>query len=116
VLRPVRGQGPGGEDFRGYEMHLGRTTGEGLAQPFLTIAGEGPHGAVSASGRVMGCYVHGLFEAGGLRAAMLRKLGAPSTGADHGQVIDDALDEIADVLDRSLDLAALARTAGLPAT
>lgn len=116
VLRPVRGQGPGGEDFRGYEMHLGQTTGEGLARPFLTVDGEGPHGAVSASGRVMGCYVHGLFKTGNLRAAMLRRLGAPSTGTDHGRVVDDALDEIADVLERSLDVAALARTAGLTAT
>ena len=113
VLRPVRGRGPGGGDFTGYEMHVGRTTGPGLAMPFLEIAGEGPHGAVAADGRIAGGYVHGLFQAGAYRAAFLESLGARSLGADHGEVVDAALDEIADVLEQSLDLAALTQIANL---
>jgi len=113
VLRPVRGCGSGGGDFTGYEMHVGRTTGAGLATPFLEIAGEGPHGAVAADGRIAGGYVHGLFQAGAFRAAFLESLGARGSDVDHGEVVDAALDEIAGVLEQSLDLAALTRIANL---
>ena len=111
VLRPVRGHGFGGAAFTGYEMHVGRTTGAGLSTPFLEIEGEGPHGAAAADGRVAGAYVHGLFQAGGFRAAFLASLGARSSRRDHGQVVEAALDEIADVLEQSLDLASLAQIA-----
>ena len=47
------------------------------------------------------------------RSALLASLGAPSSGLDHGQIVDQALDEIAAVLERSLDIPALARIAGL---
>jgi len=113
VLRPVRGQGPRGGAFRGYEMHVGRTTGAGLARPFLTIDGEGAHGAVSADGRVAGAYVHGLFEAGGLRRDLIAELGATSAGLDHASQTEAALDEIAEILGRSVDVDALSRIAGL---
>jgi len=111
ILRPVRGRGIGGGDFTGYEMHVGRTTGPALATPFLEIAGEGPHGAVAADGRIAGGYVHGLFQAGAYRATFLESLGARSLGVDHGEVVDSALDEIAGVLEQSLDLAALTQIA-----
>ena len=113
VLRPVRGHGARGGAFRGYEMHIGRTTGAGLAHPFLSIDGEGPHGAVSADGRVAGAYIHGLFEAGALRRELIEDLGAASTGHDHAWLTEAALDEIAGILERSIDIAALSRIAGL---
>ncbi len=112
LLQPVAGHGLGA-DFDGYEMHVGETSGAGLSRPLLTLAGEGDHGAVSADGRIMGAYVHGLFQAGAFRAAFLASLGATSSGRDHGDVVDAALDEIAAVLEASLDIAALARIAGL---
>jgi adenosylcobyric acid synthase len=113
VLRPVRGHGLEGAEFTGYEMHVGRTTGAGLSRPFLEIAGKGAHGAVTANGRIAGAYVHGLFQAGAFRAALLESLGARASGVDHGQVVDAALNEIAGVLEQSLDLAALAQIANL---
>ena len=113
VLRPVRGHAAGGNAFRGYEIHIGRTTGPGLDRPFLAIDGEGPHGATSADGRIAGAYVHGLFEAADMRAALLRDLGAKSSGRDHAHVVDAALDEIAAVLEQAIDIAALAEIAEL---
>ena len=113
VLRPVRGRGLGAE-FAGYEMHMGRTAGAGLGAPFLDIAGEGPHGATAEDGRVAGGYVHGLFQSGAFRAAFLASFGARASGVDHDRIVDAALDEIAGVLERSLDLPALARIANLP--
>ncbi|MCK7492588.1 MAG: hypothetical protein MZW92_14170 [Comamonadaceae bacterium] len=67
---------------RGYEMHMGRTAGDGpgaaLAAAWLDGAGgAAPEGAVSADGRVMGSYVHGLFGADGFpRATGWRRIGA----------------------------------------
>ncbi|HEX3500191.1 MAG TPA: cobyric acid synthase, partial [Stellaceae bacterium] len=49
-----------GQKVRGYEMHVGTTTGPGMARPMLRL-GDGGAGAVSADGRVAGCYLHGLF-------------------------------------------------------
>jgi adenosylcobyric acid synthase len=112
TLRPVAGAGFDAR-LSGYEMHVGVTAGAGLQRPFLDLDGQGPHGACSADGRIMGGYVHGLFESGGFRSAFLRRLGARSAGLDHGDLVDQALDEIADQLAEHLDIPTLARIAGL---
>jgi adenosylcobyric acid synthase len=120
TLRPVEGvlaEGvlmQGGAAFAGYEIHLGVTTGPGLAQPLLRFADGAADGAVSADGRIAGAYVHGLFDKGTARAALLGGLGAGSTGIDRSVEIDTALDEIADMLERNLDIPAISRIAGLP--
>jgi adenosylcobyric acid synthase len=111
TLTQVRGRS-GAAEFQGYEIHVGRTWGAGLARPFLEVEGRA-HGAVSADGRVMGGYVHGLFDAGDFRAAFLQGFGAGSTGLDQTQVVDEALDDIAAVLDAHLDIPRLAALAGL---
>lgn len=117
VLEPCRGLTPGGAPYEGFEMHMGRTTGEGLARPWLRRtddAGAGVgEGAISADGRVFGAYVHRLFDSGPARAELLAGLGAASTALDHRLQVDLALDEIAAVLETHLDVAALARLAGL---
>jgi adenosylcobyric acid synthase len=112
TLRPVTGAGLDAR-LSGYEMHVGVTAGPGLQRPFLDLDGEGPHGACSSDGRILGGYVHGLFEAGVFRAAFLGRLGARSAGLDHGERVDLALDEIAGQLAEHLDITTLARIAGL---
>ena len=72
-----------------------------------------PDGAVSPDGRVRGAYVHGLFERGEARAALLAELGAVSDGVDQSVRVDQALDEIAAVLERAFDIPSLAAIAGL---
>jgi adenosylcobyric acid synthase len=118
VLQPVGGRGFGGRsfgggEFAGYEMHVGQTTGPGLARPFLEIFGAGPHGAMTADGRIAGAYVHGLFQAGSFRKAFLEDFGARSSGVDHAEIVDAALDEIASVLESALNVDALAQIANL---
>jgi adenosylcobyric acid synthase len=100
--------------FEGYEIHIGRTQGPDTARPFLHTQ-TGPQGAVSADGRIAGCYVHGLFQQGTARAAILQSLGASSTSTNHGAIVETALDEIAAVLAERLDIPGLAAIAGLPA-
>jgi adenosylcobyric acid synthase len=96
-----------GEPVRGYEMHMGRTSGPALARPMLELAGR-PEGAVSADGRIMGCYVHGLFAADGFRHAFLARLRERSTsGVAYEQQIDATLDALADHLESSVDMAGL---------
>ena len=114
VLEPCRGRtvvGAGAYD--GFEMHMGRTTGAGLGRPLLRREDGTGEGAVSADGRVAGCYIHRLFDAGAARAALLAELGVASEAVDHRIAVDAALDEIAAALEVHVDIAALARLAGL---
>jgi adenosylcobyric acid synthase len=102
-----------GTSVRGYEMHLGMTTGTGLARPMLDLDGR-PDGAVSADGRVAGCYLHGLFASDPFRRAFLARLGAAAGAVAYEQMIERVLDGLADHLERHLDLAALLAAARPP--
>ena len=114
VLEPCSGRTVLGDGaYDGFEMHMGRTTGEGLTRPLLWREDESGEGAVSADGRVSGCYVHRLFDSGAARAALLGELGVTSQAIDHRIAVDAALDEIAAALELHLDIPALARLAGL---
>jgi adenosylcobyric acid synthase len=112
-LDQVRGRElKSGEPIHGYEMHIGRTTGPALASPMLDLAGR-PDGAVCADGRIMGCYVHGLFAADGFRHAFLSRLRPrAASGLVFEQQIEQTLDALASHLEASVDvegLLALAR-------
>jgi adenosylcobyric acid synthase len=113
TVRPARAvERASGLAVEGYEIHLGRTTGPGTDRPMLTLDGRGD-GAVGHGGRVMGCYLHGLLAADGFRHAYLRRIRdrAPSPLA-YAAAVEAALDEVAEHLERCLDLAAILRLAG----
>ena len=93
-----------GELVRGYEMHMGSTSGPDTARPFLQLDDK-PEGARDASGRIGGCYVHGLFAADGYRRAFLRELGTETGGFGFDATVEVTLDHLADHLDAALDLA-----------
>ena len=59
--------------------------------------------AISADGRVAGCYVYGLFGADAFRRAYLAGFGAASDLAYEARV-EATLDALADHLERHLDL------------
>ena len=78
-----------GLELRGYELHVGDSRSSGAA-PFATLVRPDGRriadGAVSADGRVLGTYVHGLFENETFRAALLLTLArrrgvSPPSGA-----------------------------------
>ncbi len=93
-----------GEAVRGYEMHVGATTGASRDRAMLDLDGYAD-GAVSPDGRVMGCYVHGLFAADGFRRAFLARLGhASSGGIGHEARIESVLDGLADHLEDHMDV------------
>ena len=100
-----------GLEVEGYEIHIGATTGPDRARPFAHVAGQ-PEGALSADGRIIGSYLHGLFRADAFRAAFLRRLGAQSSGLAYGRVVEETLDALAAHMETHLDvdgLLALAR-------
>ena len=93
-----------GPAVHGYEMHMGLTDGADGKRPMLELDGR-PDGAVSADGRVMGCYLHGLFAADGFRRAFLDRLAARATsGPAFEHRLESTLDALADHLEAHLDL------------
>jgi adenosylcobyric acid synthase len=93
-----------GEAVRGYEIHMGRTRGPGCGRPMLQLEGA-VDGAVSPDGRVMGCYLHGLFAADRFRHAFLDRIRRREpSGVGHEARVEAALDGLAAHLERCLDL------------
>nr|WP_315381777.1 cobyric acid synthase [uncultured Sphingomonas sp.] len=105
ALRPAQGTALGAE-IRGYEMHMGVTTGPDTAQPFATLD-SGSDGAIASDGRVLGTYLHGLFASTDLRRALLARIGIASTGIDYAASVNAALDAIAAELETHVDIPAL---------
>lgn len=99
----------------GYEIHIGRTSGPDCARPMI-VSDNGPDGAVSADGRVRGCYLHGLFEADAYRTQLLSEFGVSGGAGSFRQSVEAALDELADHIETHLDVDGLVAAACLPGT
>ena len=95
-----------GAPFRGYEMHVGETTGLDCARPLMRFASGLLDGAISADGRIAGAYVHGLFADDRQRGAWLALLGT-TRGLDYEATIERTLDALADHCEAHLDCEAL---------
>ena len=70
-----------------------------------------PDGATSADGQVSGTYLHGLFAHDAFRAAYLARLGHQAGDLIYAQVVEDVLDRLAEHLEASMDLDAIAAIA-----
>jgi adenosylcobyric acid synthase len=105
-----------GAPVRGYEMHIGVTSGPGLARPMLRL-GDRTDGCISADGKVFGCYLHGLFASDAFRAAFLAKLRARlSSNVAYEETVEDTLDALAEHLEANVNTdAVLAAAAPLRA-
>jgi adenosylcobyric acid synthase len=103
-LVETRGATHDGVPFAGYEMHMGLTDGPDRARPFARLADGAADGAVSADGRVMGTYIHGLFTDDRQRAAWLARLGAGETTLSYDAQVEDTLDRLAAHLTECIDL------------
>ena len=94
-----------GAALRGYEMHMGMSSGPDRARPMFELAGGRNDGACSENGRVQGCYLHGLFADDEYRRAFLGRLKQRNTGGvAYERGIEAALDAIAAALEGCLDL------------
>ena len=100
--------------IRGYEIHVGETHGIDCQRPVVTIDGRAD-GATSADGNVSGTYVHGLLANDAYRSQFL----APFRGevlrrSDYSATVQNALNELADALEASLDIDGLLAAARRP--
>jgi adenosylcobyric acid synthase len=116
----------GAVEARGYEIHMGETVYIGDARPFGQVRRAGARdlvtdGAAALDGRVMGTYLHGLFEADGFRHAFLGAARAvcglaPPTEVAHVAAEREArLNRLATHVARAVDVDALLTWIGLPA-
>ena len=90
-------------EIKGYEIHLGETSGADCARPFALIDGRN-EGACSQDGRVQGSYLHGLFSQDSFRKAFLDKLGMSVSGFSYDVQIEDTLDRLADHIETHLNV------------
>ena len=102
-LEPVRGTSEDGAPFAGYEMHMGVTQGPDCTRPFARLLDGTPEGAMSADGRVVGTYVHGLFADDRQRAAWLGRFAATAT-VRYDDLIERNLDALAAHLETHLNI------------
>ncbi|OKH87234.1 cobalamin biosynthesis protein CobQ [Thalassospira sp. TSL5-1] len=100
-----------GTALTGYEIHMGHTTGPDRKAGWVaTVGHEGADGAIGGQGRVMGCYLHGLFTSDDFRRAYLAAIAGQGTWDQNTAFeagIDTTLDGLATHLEQCLDLDAL---------
>ena len=61
-------------------------------------------GARDATGRIAGCYLHGLFAGDALRAHLLASLGAPASDLGWEASVEATLDALAEHVAAHVDL------------
>ncbi|WP_109463937.1 cobyric acid synthase [Albibacillus kandeliae] len=105
---------PGGEPVSGYEIHMGQTQGADCDRAWLSVEGR-TEGAASADGRVLGCYMHGLFGSDAFRRSYLERLGHRAETRFEEQV-ESTLEALADHLETYMDMDGLLALAREPFT
>jgi adenosylcobyric acid synthase len=103
-LEKIEGTSSDGAPFTGYEMHMGLTGGPDCARPFARLADGNAEGAMSASGRVIGTYIHGLFADDRQRAAWLARFAPGGTAIAYEALVEETLDGLAAHLEAHIDI------------
>jgi adenosylcobyric acid synthase len=114
TVRQVNGEcARSGVEVSGYEIHVGETYGPDCARPTTRINGV-DDGARSSSRLVSGTYVHGLLCGDAYRRSFLDDLLIYDSTYSYSDVVDDALDELAEGLAKALDVDGLLASAHQP--
>jgi len=114
-LRNVTGRLlPGGVPVSGYEIHAGVSRGPALEQPAVQLDDGRFDGAISTDERVLGTYLHGLFEGPEACAALLRWAGLEAVQTvDYHGLRERDIERLADLVETHLDTARLRALCGL---
>ncbi len=101
-----------GVPFKGYEMHLGRTTNS--CAPMVRFDDGREAGEIDDIGQVAGCYIHGLLADDRQRRHWLKRLGAKASSLDYQAEVERTLDRLADHLEKHIDCETLLSLAREP--
>jgi adenosylcobyric acid synthase len=98
----------------GYEIHAGVSEGDALNCPFAHLEDGSMDGAVSSDGRILGTYLHGVFDTPAACAALLRWSGLREAKAsDYNALREATLERLADMVEQHLDTAHLRSLLGM---
>ncbi len=105
-----------GAAVRGYEIHAGVSRGRALEKPSALLEDGRPDGAISEDGKILGTYIHGIFDAPEACTALLQWAGLsdPKT-IDYFVVREQAIERLADSVESHLDMQAILRLLQLEA-
>ena len=97
-----------GVEVHGYEIHCGTSEGPALSRPFAILEDGRADGAISGDGRILGSYLHGLFDRPDALAALLRWAGLhDARPIDMAGLREAAIERLADAVETHLDTARL---------
>lgn len=102
-LHNVTGQlalpGGGSANFTGYEIHCGRSHGEALERPLVTLSSGRSDGAISDDGQIIGTYVHGILDQPAVQKALFQWVGATADSlVSIAERREQSLNRLADTL------------------
>ena len=92
--------------MHGYEIHIGNSEGPDRDRPLFIIEGK-REGARSPDGRVMGSYIHGLFNQDEFRQSFLGSLGHQAGHHSYQMMVEETLDALANHIAAHLDTEAM---------
>ncbi|MEA2257492.1 MAG: adenosylcobyric acid synthase [Acidobacteriaceae bacterium] len=110
VIHSLFGQPVQKDLVAGYEIHVGKTLYQDDAEPFATLTSGEADGCVSTDRRVLGTYLHGIFDHDGFRHQFLTtarnfcQLDPPSTLNQWTRQREESLDRLARQVSTSLDM------------
>jgi len=103
----------------GYEIHVGKTLYLDQAEPFATLESGELDGCISPDRRVLGTYLHGIFDDDSFRheflhaARSFHRLDSPPVLNPWRAQREDSLDRLANQVSASLDMRRIFSWAGL---
>jgi adenosylcobyric acid synthase len=100
-----------GVPVRGYEIHIGQTSGPGAGSPLIRFSNGTMDGAISADGCVAGTYLHGFFNDDRQRTAWIERLGGSAAELSHNAQVEVALDALAEHLEAHVEIDRLLKLA-----
>jgi adenosylcobyric acid synthase len=103
-----------GATVRGYEIHDGETShSEASLLEIRNGTGSRPDGAVSATGRVIGTYLHGLLDNPEVLRALSQHLQLKEQPEAHTMIVSRELDRLADVVESNANMSAIDALVGV---
>ncbi|MCT4663218.1 MAG: cobyric acid synthase [Tissierellales bacterium] len=99
-----------GTKVSGYEIHMGETEILGEEKAFAKLSDGRDDGAISVDGKIIGTYLHGIFENDEFRKILLRellsekKLSCEMESLSYSEMKDREYDKLAESVANSLDI------------